>query len=653
MSEETIDFPQRARRVQQITGALAAIPTARPDASPLVQQAQGVTDRGFGELDTQEQLQLFRALRNELIHQQQRYLSLLKISSALGATLDRQEFLELTMDHITELMEAERSTLFLVDDETGRLHGAIAQGSESSIVLKPGQGVAGWVASSGQSLNLRDAYQDPRFFSAVDHVTGFETRSMLCQPLRNADGEIIAVLQVLNSLRGHFTEEDENLLSAVGGQIAIALENSGLYQSLVEKNRQLTVTAGRLEYKIAELDLLYEIQREVSQPSDLESLVHRITRKTMELVNGQACALTMQEGELHQIYVLMERAEGPERGWDFYARLVPSENTVTRQVIQSGEPFVCHQRACRQLPGPGAGDPLEVENVVAVPLFDDDECIGALQVFNLTLPQEPTQLGVTDDDVKVLTLIASQIASTIAARRHRDEQEKEDRLATIGQMIAGILHDFKTPFSVISGYVQLMAETEEEERRKEYADRVLHQFRELNQMTRELLKFARGDSRILLRKVFVHQFVGEVKELLMTEFAEKGIELEVELGYRGEAHMDPVKMKRAIVNLARNAADAMPAGGRFVMSVEQGEDTLVLTFEDTGEGIPVEIREQLFESFVSRGKADGTGLGLAVVKKIVDDHGGKIDYETELGAGTVFRVELPLNPAEKTAEEGG
>lgn len=647
MSEETFDFPRRVRRVQAITGALAAIPTASPDAPSLLRDPEQLTDRSFSNLGDDEKLGLFQALRQQLIDQQQRYLSLLKISSALGATLDRSEFLEITLEHITDVMRAERSSLFLVDHRTGELHGKIAQGSTADIVLMPGQGIAGWVASTGQSINIRDVYDDPRFHAAVDNRTGFQTRSMLCQPLRNADGKILAVLQVLNSQNVHFTEEDENLLSAIGGQISIALENSDLYQSLVGKNQELRRTAERLEYKIAELDLLYDIQSHLSQPSDLVSLVETITRKTLELVNGKACALTLRENNFHRVHVMIDHSPDYSRNWNFYTRLIQPENTIARTVIQNGKPFICHDGACRYIPGPSDDDAgMNVDNVIAVPLFDDDECIGALQVFNLALPQDPTRLGFTDDDVKVLTLIASQIASTVASRRRRDEKEKEDRLATIGQMIAGILHDFKTPFSVISGYVQLLADTDEGERRHEYADRVLNQIRELNQMTREMLKFARGDSRILLRRVLINAFMDDVRELLETEFSDRNIELTMDIAYRGEAHMDPVKIKRAILNLARNASDAMPEGGTVRLHVDRIEDRLRILFEDSGQGIPLDIRDHLFESFVTRGKAEGTGLGLAVVKKIVEDHCGTITFESTLDKGTTFFIDLPISPPE-------
>ena len=647
MSEDTVKIPGRSSRLKKITGALSSIPVADDDRRDIAGEVRRLTERSFRALPESEKLELMRSLREQLVEQQERYLSLLKISSALGATFDRHEFLEMTMDHVTDVVDAERSTLYLIDPETGVLRGTIAQGAETTIELAPGQGIAGWVAEHGETLNIADAQQDPRFFSDFDDQNDFRTGSVLCQPLRNADDDIIAVLQALNSHHGSFSADDEHLLSAIGGQISIALENSKLYHSIVEKNQQLVETTEKLEQKIAELDLLYDIQRDLSQPSDLDSLIETITRKTLELVNGKACALTLDEDGEHHVYVMIDRSTDYTRTWDYYSRVVDPDSTVARRVIDRGESFVCHDGGCRCVPGPTPREAgLDPDNVVAIPLYDDDVCIGALQVYDLALPQDPTQLGFTEDDVKLLTLIASQIAGTVASRRRRERREKQDRLSTIGQMIAGILHDFKTPFSVISGYVQLMADADDRDQRKEYADRVLQQFRELNQMTRELLKFARGDSKILLRKTLVHKFVEELRELLATEFQNHDIDFEVDVEYRGEALFDPVKIKRSILNLARNSIEAMPDGGRVTLRVEQHGDDLRIVFSDTGQGIPPEIRGRLFDSFVTRGKQEGTGLGLAVVKKIVDEHGGTITFDSAVGEGTTFYIDLPLSPPE-------
>jgi signal transduction histidine kinase len=178
--------------------------------------------------------------------------------------------------------------------------------------------------------------------------------------------------------------------------------------------------------------------------------------------------------------------------------------------------------------------------------------------------------------------------------------------------------------------------------RNHYAELVLKQFDLMSSMTRELLQFARGESQLLVRKVYLQKWLPEVRAQLEREFAGKKIDLIVEDKYKGAAMFDENKMFRVIHNLARNAAQAMEGGGQFKITIDTDGPELTLAFADTGGGIPEAMAGRVFEAFATSGKRDGTGLGLAIVKKIVDEHGGRVSYETKRGAGTTFRVALPL-----------
>ncbi len=600
----------------------------------------------IAELSVDQLGNLLDQIGQVLRQQEAKFTSMQEIGSALGHTIQLDELLHLIMDKITRLMEAERSTLFLVDEHTGELWSKVAQGGvDTEIRLDPGEGLAGWVATTGKSINVRDAYEDPRFNPNVDADTGFRTRNVLCQPVRNQEGHIIGVVQVLNRNAGDFTPQDENLLSAIASQTAVAIENSKLYLSVVDKNYRLERTQAELKKKVDELDLLYEVERELSRALDLDDLIESITQKTLELISARASSLTLRGDAHNRMYVLVDRNEAiDEYDWEFSTNVISSDYGIAAKVMESGETYVCNMGSCGQISEAASEEVGQtVHNVISVPLFDDGECIGALEVMNrLHKPSESGELGFSEGDRKVLTLIAGQIAGAVATRRHRAEQEKAQRLATIGQMLTGVVHDLKNPIAVISGNVQLMARADDAAKREEYADSIKKQFKHLNQMTRELLAFARGDTDITVEEVELGEFFAELCELLHHELSDTDVEFDTRLDYQGTARFDAGKMKRAIVNLARNAAEAMPDGGRFEMAVARDDgDTLLFSFRDTGDGIPEGIRSTLFDSFVTSGKTHGTGLGLAIVKKIVDEHGGSITFETEVGEGTTFFIRLP------------
>ncbi|HWP29960.1 MAG TPA: GAF domain-containing protein [Chloroflexota bacterium] len=159
---------------------------------------------------------------------------LLDVMRALSSELTLDTLLDVIMARTTEAMQADRSTLFLIDAERGELWSKVAQGMERTEIRLPlHAGIAGYVAATGTTLNIPDAYQEPRFNPEIDRLTGYRTRTILCMPVRNPGGRIIGVMQCLNKRDGVFTSEDEALLGALCSQAAIALENARLFEEVV------------------------------------------------------------------------------------------------------------------------------------------------------------------------------------------------------------------------------------------------------------------------------------------------------------------------------------------------------------------------------------------------------------------------------------
>lgn len=159
-------------------------------------------------------------------------------SVLVNSTLDLRELAEHVVDIATGLIRAERGSLFLVDRDSGTLRSLVAQGvPEEGLRLRVGQGVVGAVAASGEALILNDAYGDSRFAPAVDNHTGFHTRSLLTVPVRDRDGELVAVLQLLNHRGRGFSEEDVEFLAELGVPFAIALTTARLHGEIVARER--------------------------------------------------------------------------------------------------------------------------------------------------------------------------------------------------------------------------------------------------------------------------------------------------------------------------------------------------------------------------------------------------------------------------------
>ena len=199
---------------------------------------------------------------------------------------------------------------------------------------------------------------------------------------------------------------------------------------------------------------------------------------------------------------------------------------------------------------------------------------------------------------------------------------------------------------MISGYSQLMAETDDPVERTSMAESIRRKIAQFNDMTKEVMGFARGERTVFCRKVYLDKFVKAVKEQVEREFTERGVGFEVrDLTAKGMSWFDEPKMLRVVTNIARNARQAMGTRGALMWTIEDiaGRGTR-FTLRDNGPGIPEAIRERLFDAFTTSGKKSGTGLGLAIVRRIVEDHGGTITFETQTGQGTEFVIELPPAP---------
>jgi signal transduction histidine kinase len=279
------------------------------------------------------------------------------------------------------------------------------------------------------------------------------------------------------------------------------------------------------------------------------------------------------------------------------------------------------------------------KNIIAAPLLDGDDVVGGIEVLD-----KQGDGGFDAADLRLLVLIAAQVAKAIGLERSRSERSNRDRLASIGRMMAGVLHDLKTPMTIISGYAQLMAACDDGVQRERYVEQILRQFDIMTAMTREVLAFARGDADLVIRKVYLHKFLDELLTQVKTAMTGRNITVTLQAGYDGTALFDEQKILRLFHNLARNAAEAMTDGGNIQIGTALDGDGLVLSIIDDGPGIPDEVQGRLFELFAT-GKRGGTGLGLAIVRKIVDDHRGTIAWTTGPN-GTAFRIRLPLDRPE-------
>lgn len=569
---------------------------------------------------------------------------------------DVHRFEEL-VDHLARqiagVMSAETACVYVYEPATDELRtlrqvGDIAREAR----VRPGQGIVGWVAATGKSLNVKDATRDPRYNAATDAIFGVEPRSLLCQPLREKGGRIAGIVQVINRNGGYFGVEDEVLLSAVSTSVSVVFENRKLFLDALDRAYELGRAQRALEQRVRQLDSLYELHRRINHAESVDQVLGAIATIAATSIPSRGVVVSLlQAGQITE-FAWQSNGQGYEASSPWSSALresvlhegAPAVNNQIRRFQDTAVHLAIAEGAAPPVGRPAAPDQPAIVNACAVPLVTDASLFGVIELVNRIGEGSANEAdgSYSSEDLRLLELIGAQVSQIVHRTLIRQRTEWSERLSAIGGMLSGVVHDLRTPLTIANGYVQLMARADEREVRRDYQQRIQLQFEHINQMTQELLRYARGDSQLYRRTVQLYRFADEVREWLEFEFKGRGIELDVRAIYRGTARIDEGKVKRLLFNLARNAREAMPQGGRYAVVFEREGDRLVIECTDTGPGIPQAIRGRLFDMFVSEGKAGGTGLGLSIVKKVVDDHEGTIRFACGESGGTTFRIELPL-----------
>jgi signal transduction histidine kinase/putative methionine-R-sulfoxide reductase with GAF domain len=546
------------------------------------------------------------------------------------------EVLTLLIEQTTRIMEAERSTLFVVESEGDALVSRVLEGGEvSEIRLPAGTGIAGWVARHAHPLNVSDVYNDARFDSSWDRKSGFVTRCLMCQPIRGRDGKIIGVIEVLNKRNeAVFDENDEELIALLAAQLGLIIENSRLMVDLVAKNLDLVKAKKGLESGNRELDMLLDLEQLVSRSGDLDALTDSVLRRLIDITHAQVGLFYRPDESGAEVRVVVDDR---------------SEYQVFRIGLGVGfEGWVSAKGKELNLFDP-ASDPryvdylksklgIALENVAAVPLPDKETGapFNVLMVANSTLSD---RFG--ESDMALLRLVARRFSQASDDLTRWEKQERDRRLATVGRLLAGVLHDLKSPMAVISGYSELLAYKAGDEEATGYLEQIHSALDRITTMAEEIISFSRGDRELLFSSVNIEEIMNSFFEQIGPFLRSNNVDLETFVRLGGKVRMDKDQMLRAFHNIVNNAVEAMKNGGTLTIEVDKLGKQAVFGFTDTGTGIPDMIQGSIFKSFVTVGKGQGTGLGLAVARKAVEAHGGSISFTTSRGSGTTFLIKIP------------
>jgi signal transduction histidine kinase len=243
------------------------------------------------------------------------------------------------------------------------------------------------------------------------------------------------------------------------------------------------------------------------------------------------------------------------------------------------------------------------------------------------------------------------LAKREAEEYHQELIQRADRMASIGELASGIAHEIRNPLAGIQGAIQILAEGFlEDDPRRGVTDEIQKQIYRLERLVKDLLNYAKPVPTNYLA-TDMNQLVDKVLSFFMTQRG-KPENVKVERQFFSplpKIMVDPNSMEQAFLNIILNAQKAMPGGGTFTVSThalpgrkDDGKEVqeVQIIFEDTGVGIAGENLPKVFNPFFST-RSDGTGLGLSITKNIIEQHGGRIEVESQVNVGTKFIITLP------------
>jgi len=230
---------------------------------------------------------------------------------------------------------------------------------------------------------------------------------------------------------------------------------------------------------------------------------------------------------------------------------------------------------------------------------------------------------------------------------HYEQMKRADRLASIGEMAAGIAHEIKNPLAGIAGVIQVLKKDQAVgDQKRVVLDEVLSQVERMDKAVRNLLSFARPpEPKMTL--VDINELISKLLDFLAPQFTKNSIAAERRLSPGLPLlTLDPDLMQQALINIALNAIQAMPEGGKFTVETivtkpgRENSGSVEIVFVDTGKGIPSENLRRIFNPFFTT-RQQGTGLGLSITQRIIEQHGGEINVMSSSGRGASFSIIFP------------
>lgn len=588
-----------------------------------------------------------RALNKELRERERELAILSQVAGRIHGADDAQQIFDIALEEILTRMELTAAWIFAGDERDRKLSLVASRGVAAGYLeevrrLGLGECLCPEVFWTGHRMQARNTTQCPRMPDIIEGLKAPVAHA--CIPLK-FENVTKGVLNVAARSGEQFSDDELLFLETLGHQISLAVERARHRDAERIKNRQAQAMAA--------------INRAIGGSLDTEAILAAVGDTARDILSADRVAIFLGSDSRALRVARLAGLPHPELVVGQVVDLMALGTGLQARALTERRSFAVSDWAQH----PGANRDLArrwlAASGVGVPLTAHDRVFGLLVITTAKLRSW------SEDEVGLAQALAAQASISLdnarlieeARKSYRDLKDAQrhtrstEKMAVLGTFASGLAHEVRNPLNSIGLQLSLL------ERRISRVEpslgrdmseltRIIHEeLQRLDELVGDFLLFSRTD-RLQSRAADLTVLIDEVVRLLAPEAKAMGVT--VRLAAIGQPvprlQMDVEKMKQVIINLLRNAFEAMPGGGQVTLEsgVVDGQARLVV--RDTGPGLPLGV--DVFQLFVTT-KPKGTGLGLSIVQQIVSQHGGEIAATSE-GGGATFTITLPLTrPGEK------
>lgn len=569
-----------------------------------------------------------------------------RIGLAMSSTLSVNNIMDIVLNEISTLTNAQCATIFTLDRTSQLLVPRLSKGEpgeRAPLDLQSSSDLAVQVAHTGKVAQHAHKGEACQGQCAQDAAAEKElTYCRLCLPLVAGD-EVLGVIDLQTSGCVRIDSDVEDLLTTIASQAALVFRNAETHEELEQHYR--------------ELSLLFEIQQEVSSTLEYEKVLSLIVDRTRRLMDGSECTIRLvEERELKKVIRIAATTSNEHFG---PSEMLLEDSLLDRQVFGGELLAVEDIRQDPRFSPRSAAEEAGIVSMLCAPLIARRSVLGSLRLYT----NERRDFDVSDR--KMFIAIASMAATAIensrlytqvedknkelvAANKALQNTQKQlvqkEKLAALGEMAATVAHEIRNPLTSVRGFAQRISRKYQDAgdgRLAEYTGIIIEEVDRLNKFIKDVLDFARR-AKPEFKPLNVNHLLSDIINLMRDELTAQSIVVVSDLDMNVKDIMaDAILLKQAFLNILQNSRQAMGKGGVLMIRTQNHMGEVRVRIADDGHGIPRDLLQKVWTPFYTT-KVQGTGLGLSLVLRIIDDHHAKLFIRSRVNQGTVIDIRFPV-----------